>query len=377
MLRIIDLALEKKGISAAAASRLAVGNTAMIKNIRLGQKPSFVAVEKLLSVLDIKFQYGFEPQLTADSRLHKSNQLGSFSTTLELFNHGLAKCGIVGWFNARADGKLPAPDGLTDPDAFYVRGFGNSMTPEGIPTGAYCLVSPSHKPTAGDRVYITDLNGLVSIKRLVKEDYNSYYLRGWQAPEHGKQQSYDDQRFKSGLKDIWPVVAVYKRKPVAGKKIEYIIDPRLDEFSSFAWQISESADTVRLYGYAGEGGAIVYGSELPHSEVVPAPPGENKHLAAIEIRGDNASPFLREGDRIFFYPDFPANPNHHIGRLILATVADGTAFIKILRRGDTSGRWNLQSINTRYPLIEDVELKHISPLVWVHYNGHENPFQKM
>lgn len=382
LLRIIDLALEKKGLSAAKASRLAVGNSAMIKNMKKGQKPSFIAVEKLFSVLGVSFQFGNYPQISSDSFSKPPAGPGTFSLNKSLPNHGLAKCGIVGWFWDRDDGALPAPDNYAEPDAFYVRGVGRSMAPEGIPTGSYCLVSPNRNVGVGDRVYIIDEGDMVSIKRLIAIDDQSYHLRGWQNPDGGKQQSFDDQRFKHGIKEIWPVVAVFKSRPVAGKKVEYIPDPKADEIGKpevrgAGWLIPEGSGTIQLYGYAGAGGQIAYDGELHHGEVAPAPPGENKMLAAVEVRGDSAAPFLREGDRIYFDPDFPADPENYIGRLVLATTNDGAAYIKILRRGDSRDKWNLESINPRHPIMEDMELQRISPFVWIHYSGREYPFQKM
>ena len=55
---IIDQALEDKGISAAEASRLAVGNSSAIKNIRLGQSPTIRQFEKLANVLGLELYIG-------------------------------------------------------------------------------------------------------------------------------------------------------------------------------------------------------------------------------------------------------------------------------------------------------------------------------
>ena len=55
---IIQQALEDKGISAAEASRLAVGNPSAIKNIRLGQSPTIRQFEKLANVLGLELYIG-------------------------------------------------------------------------------------------------------------------------------------------------------------------------------------------------------------------------------------------------------------------------------------------------------------------------------
>lgn len=64
ILRQIDKALKRKGMTAASASRLAVGNPALIKNMRAardGEKRfNAVALMKLAEVLDLEFYFGPE-----------------------------------------------------------------------------------------------------------------------------------------------------------------------------------------------------------------------------------------------------------------------------------------------------------------------------
>lgn len=64
ILDIIDDALKRKGLSASAASRLAVGNPSLIKNMRHGtaktKRYNVEALRKLASVLDLEFYFGEE-----------------------------------------------------------------------------------------------------------------------------------------------------------------------------------------------------------------------------------------------------------------------------------------------------------------------------
>ena len=129
----------------------------------------------------------------------------------------------------------------------------------------------------------------------------------------------------------------------------------------------EGPSTVPLVGCAGAGGSVAYNGQLHDGETALAPPGTAEGLVAIEVRGDSATPFLHEGDRIYIRPDYPANPINHIGQFVLATATDGAAWIKILLNGNTTGLWNLHSTNPLCSLMEDVELDHVSPLVWVHF----------
>lgn len=59
VVEIIEQALERKGVSASAASRLAVGNPSLIKNIRNGQgRVSFDHLQRLAAVLDLECRFG-------------------------------------------------------------------------------------------------------------------------------------------------------------------------------------------------------------------------------------------------------------------------------------------------------------------------------
>lgn len=65
ILAIIDDALVRKGLSAAAASRLAVGNPSLIKNMRseagTGKRFNAGALQRLAAMLDLEFYFG-EPR---------------------------------------------------------------------------------------------------------------------------------------------------------------------------------------------------------------------------------------------------------------------------------------------------------------------------
>ena len=67
ILEIIDAALRRKGLSDAAASKLAVGHPSLIKNMRIpreGEKRyNLPALQKLSEVLDLEFHFG-PPRIT-------------------------------------------------------------------------------------------------------------------------------------------------------------------------------------------------------------------------------------------------------------------------------------------------------------------------
>lgn len=72
ILDAIDQALLRKGITATAASRLAVGNPSLIKNMRAergaDKRYNAAALQKLAAVLDLEFYFGPERALTAPAQ---------------------------------------------------------------------------------------------------------------------------------------------------------------------------------------------------------------------------------------------------------------------------------------------------------------------
>ncbi len=113
-----------------------------------------------------------------------------------------------------------------DDNAFWVSATGQSMIPEGIDGGCVCLVSPNAQVRAGDRVWILDFQKRATIKRLVeKKENGSLTLRGWMPMRDGQQQSFDEERLPAGIREVYPVVAVFRGKP-GTEAAEYIPDPK-------------------------------------------------------------------------------------------------------------------------------------------------------
>ena len=225
----IDKALKNKGLSAAAASKLAAGHYSLIKNMKSakaeGKRYSVETLEKLAGVLDLELYFGpprDTPAPPASIPAHST-----FSETETLPRHGFAKCGIDGWGKEVGDtDPLPRPLDVDDTAAFYVRASGRSMIPEGIDGGTTCLVSPAQEAKEGDRVWLKDKGGKTAIKRLVKYTDKGAILRGWQPIRDEKQESFDQEVFFNWIDLIYPVIAVYKGR-VGSEDARLIPDPRL------------------------------------------------------------------------------------------------------------------------------------------------------
>ena len=127
-----------------------------------------------------------------------------------------------------------------DDQAFYISATGQSMIPEGIDGGRTCLISPGTAVREGDRIWILDHRGRATIKRLVGRDENGdLKLRGWLPKRHGQQKSFDEDRMAAGVREVYPVIAVFRGQPGSERR-EYVPDPKPPEHA----QSPESAGIV-------------------------------------------------------------------------------------------------------------------------------------
>lgn len=229
LIAAIDEALKSKGLSDAAASELAVGHKQLLKNIRNRKNAQRLhpidGISRLLDVLDIDVKPAHETEN------HILPTPGEFSSK-QIPVRGFGKCSLQGW-TERGEGlkdlgSKPAPYWLDDPKAFWVMALGQSMIPEGIRSGDYCLVSPSEPVVEGSRVYVkAHPTGEIAIKRVVDLDGDIYHLRGWLDLHDGKQEEYRETRPAIGISEIYTIVADYRGDPAnADNPARFIPDPK-------------------------------------------------------------------------------------------------------------------------------------------------------
>lgn len=227
ILKAIQDALNSQGVTAAAASRAAVGNASLIKNMMnaRGENPrySYQALEKLAEVLDLELYFG--PKRQPEQFDHLAHVAGQNIPHL-----GMARCSLYGWADDLIQREvLPRPNWVADDAAFWVSAEGRSMEREGIYSGDYCIVSPDRKPQIGDRVWVREATAerRVSIKRLIEMDTKSAVLRGWLPPENGAQSDFTETRPLSAIAEMHPVIGVYRgRLGKAGVDVRFVPDPR-------------------------------------------------------------------------------------------------------------------------------------------------------
>lgn len=237
----VECALKDRQISARRASIDVVGHDGLIRDIRAGRVPSVDRLEALFDYLGLEFYFGPLRQLQAPSAnlTFPSGHSPTFSKTKTIPLRGFASCSVQGWGKPQpAEVEVAMPEGLTDPDAFYVRAHGQSMIPEGITAGALCLVSPNTEPQENDRVWIKEHGGNTSIKRLVSIADDTLILRGWLPTADSQQKSFNEERVRKYVDELYPVTAVFSGNPgKQGSGVTFVPDPR-----RAGHQVSEISD---------------------------------------------------------------------------------------------------------------------------------------
>lgn len=126
--------------------------------------------------------------------------------------------------------------------------------------------------------------------------------------------------------------------------------------------------TTPLCGFIGAGASVVFDQELAGDDEMPAPPGMPDGLVCLEVRGHSAYPSARDRDQVYVRSR-THEPEACIGRLVVATCEGGGNWLKILRRGDAAGTWNLESVNAAEPTMESVVLHRVAPVEWIRCRG--------
>ncbi len=188
------------------------------------QSPSVDRAAGICRALGLEFYIG-PPRGSAPAESAPAAWTSFAETTVP--HRGLAKCSVQGWGKPQPErDPLPTPETAMDQDMFWVSAIGQSMIPEGIASSAFCLVAPDTRAREGDRVWVLDHEGKAAIKRLVeKRENGDLRLRGWMPIRDGQQRDLVEERLAAGLREVYPVIAVFRGKP-GSETCSYIPDPR-------------------------------------------------------------------------------------------------------------------------------------------------------
>ena len=220
MLALVQEQLIERGISAAAASTRAVGNHYLIRNMeRGGRWPTVEHLIALCHVLGLEFRIGPPRNRSGEWALEGVAALDRFTKSRDLPVRRWVRGDVS---RTRELGRAPAPEGLSDPKAFYVVAGEVDMGNDGIWAGHYCLVCPGVPLAVGRRVWLRGRVGGEALRRLVAMDADEYCLRACRIPEGpGRPAPFFAQRWKrADVTAIGVVLAVYRDEPKVGESQE-------------------------------------------------------------------------------------------------------------------------------------------------------------
>jgi transcriptional regulator with XRE-family HTH domain len=125
--------------------------------------------------------------------------------------------------------------------------------------------------------------------------------------------------------------------------------------------------TVPVVGYVGAGEQVyaIDDHALGHGiDSVTCPLElDPETTVAVAVRGDSMLP-IQDGWLLFYHRDYDGVPEECIGHLCVVRVADdGPVYVKQLRRGYSSGCFNL--ISTNASPIEDARLEWAAPVLLI------------
>lgn len=182
----IEKALEKRGLSAAAASKLAAGHFSLIKNMKAskagGKRYSVETIEKLAEVLDLEFYFGPRRDTGPVQQIMLD---GNEFAQIPVHEAGLAAgCGIANG-EAEVSGHLAfrrswlKEIGVAASSAVLARAWGDSMVPT-IKSGDMLLIDSArsevpvrarskhdHRP---GQIYAILDDGMARVKRIERPE---------------------------------------------------------------------------------------------------------------------------------------------------------------------------------------------------------------
>ena len=226
-------ALESSGQSARRVSIDARGHESAVRSLKRGLDLRGSTIEALCEALGLEFYVGpprgsmaraQESQIAVPSDVGLPDGEHQFAATTQLPVREWVKGAAVGM---RVATRAPAPVGLSDPNAFYVRVKRYDMAADGIWFDRHCLVCPGVPPAVGQRIWLRSRRGTEVLRRLVGVDANEYGLGACRPPEvTGKAPSKFVHRWRrADVAATGVVLAVYLDEPSTEKSQAPLADP--------------------------------------------------------------------------------------------------------------------------------------------------------
>ena len=202
----LRIMMDRLGTRQQAADIAGVTVDAVIRYLRGGNQPGFVAISKMCEAANISMHW-----------LYHGNgpmELGGSvpqSSVRGIPVSGFAESRDEGWYNPQSSSMQMTLD-IPDPKAFATMVHGQNLIPEGLQPGFLCICSPMLKPVPGDIIHLRRNDGLCALRIFVAEEKDWLVLKAYtDRDEKGAQRGFEDRIKSSIITEIAPVVFVRRK----------------------------------------------------------------------------------------------------------------------------------------------------------------------
>jgi len=136
---------------------------------------------------------------------------------------------------------------------------------------------------------------------------------------------------------------------------------------------------IPIVGTVGAGGEVFPIDDLPlvpaqmtpeemdqmNCEWTDSPPGVYPDgIVALRVEGTSMMPFMPAGTIVYYAERFEGGaPDHCLATLCVVQLRDGKTLLKMVRKGQSHGKFDLQSYN--FETITDVDLAWCAPVIFI------------
>jgi len=202
----LRLMIDRLGTRQQAADIAGVTVDAVIRYLRGGNQPGFIAISKMAEASEVSMHW-----------LYHGNgpmEIGGISPQSSVRGipvNGFAESKDEGWYNPQASSMQTTLD-LPDPKAFATMVHGQNLIPEGLQPGFLCICSPMLKPVPGDIIHLRRNDGLCALRIFIAEEKDWLVLKAYtDRDEKNSQRAFEDRIKASIIAEIAPVVFVRRK----------------------------------------------------------------------------------------------------------------------------------------------------------------------
>lgn len=202
----LRIMMDRLGTRQQAADIAGVTVDAVIRYLRGGNQPGFLAISKMAEAANVSMHWLYHGSGPTDigGMVEQSSVRG-------IPVSGFAESKDEGWYSQQTSSMQMTLD-IPDPNAFATMVHGQYLIPEGLQPGFLCICSPMLKPVPGDIIHLRRNDGLCALRIFVAEEKDWLVLKAYtDRDDKGTQRVFEDRIKSSTITEIAPVVFVRRK----------------------------------------------------------------------------------------------------------------------------------------------------------------------